>query len=260
MTVRSQSPDWDAGQYARFADHRLQPALDLINRVPHRPYAQIVDLGCGNGRVTPLLKARWPEATVTGVDNSDDMLKAARAESSEIVWQKADIEAWQPVGEQLIFSNAAFHWLDDHEALLARLLAGLPEGGVLAFQVPDNFDQESHQIMRAVASSGDWTEQLHDIADRRAVAEPSAYLTWLSAHASHVDLWQTIYQQRLSGDDPVFEWLKGAGMRPYLDRLDADDRFRFQAMCCERLAAAYPRQSDGTTLFPFRRLFAVAVR
>jgi len=260
MTVASQSPDWSAGQYARFADHRLQPAIDLINRIPDGAYTGIVDLGCGNGKVTPLLKERWPAATVTGIDSSGDMLAAARDTGADVAWRMGDIASWRPGGEDLVFSNAAFHWLDDHEALIGRLLGGLPTSGVLAFQMPDNFDQPSHAIMRDVATDPAWQGRLQGVASRQFVAPAADYVHWLEKGAERVEVWQTTYHQVLEGANPVFEWLKGAGMRPYLARLDIAEAETFQARCRERLADAYPGRSDGTTLFPFRRLFAVALR
>lgn len=256
----AQSKDWNPEQYARFSDHRLRPALDLIQRIPSTAYDRIVDLGCGNGNVTQELRRHWPDADMTGADSSANMLDEARRREPSVTWQQADIATWQPEGEALIFSNAAFHWLDDHAGLLSRLVGGLRRGGVLAFQVPDNFDQPSHTIMRDVAADPRWQDRLAPVASRRFVAMPSEYIGWLEAGATHVEVWQTTYHQILQGPDPVFEWLKGAGMRPYLEPLEADEAAAFENACREALAVAYPARADGTTVFPFRRLFAVAIR
>lgn len=251
---------WDPVQYGQFADHRLQPAVDLIRRIPRNDFQRIVDLGCGGGNVTDILKTRWPDAIVTGVDSSSAMLEEARARGRAIDWQIGDIASWRPGGEDLIFSNAALHWIDDHEGLLSRLVGGLPDGGVLAFQVPDNFDQPSHRIMRDVAADPRWCDRLAAIAGRRPVEPLEVYLEWLKRDARDVEAWRTTYDQSLTGPDPVFEWLKGAAMRPYLALL-ADAEFAdFQEQCRERLSAAYPADAGGATAFPFRRLFVIAVR
>jgi len=262
MNQAKPADTWNAAQYNRFADHRLKPALDLIEAVPLDGPSSIVDLGCGPGTVTLLLAERWPGARIVGVDGSADMLATARVNDLDggIDWIEADIGAWRPSGEDLVFSNAALHWLDDHESLLGGWLDAMPSGAVLAFQVPDNFAQPSHEVMRAVAGDPRWRDRLADVAGRRPVARPERYREWLGAHATRAEVWHTIYEQVLSGPDPVFEWLKGAGMRPYLALLDDAEQGAFETLCREKLADAYPAGSDGTTVFPFRRLFAIAVR
>jgi trans-aconitate 2-methyltransferase len=260
---RSASPTWDAAQYLRFAGERMRPAVDLLHRIPAElAPRRVIDLGCGTGEITLALKARWPQAEVTGLDSSAAMLEKARGLGGEVAWLQADIAGWssaQPF--DLIFSNAALQWLDGHEALFPRLLAALAPRGVLAVQMPRNFAAPSHRLMRETAADGPWRERLSGVLRTEPVLPPERYYDLLAPLAAELDLWETEYLHVLGGETPVLDWVKGTGLRPLLDALtDADERAAFTARYQERLARAYPRRSDGRTLFPFRRLFLVAKR
>jgi trans-aconitate 2-methyltransferase len=247
--------------YARFADQRLRPALDLIGRIPDIAPKTIVDLGCGPGSVTRVLAQRWPHARVTGIDDSAAMLAAARREGGPIRWLQADLADWEPDDQpELIFSNAALHWLDDHEALFPGLLAMLPAGGILAVQMPDNFTQPSHQAIFALAVDERWRERLAPLLRASPVAPAEAYLQMLLPRTAHLDLWETTYWHVLDGEDPVPAWTSGSALRPFLGVLKEDERRGFLAAYAQAMRSAYPRRADGRTVFPFRRLFIVATR
>lgn len=253
-------PTWDARQYLRFADHRLRPALDLLTQIPTERPRTVHDLGCGPGTTTRLLADRWPDATVVGIDSSPEMLVKARQEAPTITFEKADIAHWSPPAPaDLLFSNATLHWLDDHGRLLPRLMAQLAPGGVLAVQMPCNHDAPSHLLMGAAAEAGPWRTKLTEVRPvLRSVESADAYYGILAPAARRVDIWETEYLHVLEGDNPVVEWTKGTGLRPYLEALDPSARRDFLAAYAAGIAAAYPRQADGRTLFPFRRLFIVA--
>ncbi len=247
--------------YARFADQRLRPALDLIGRIPDVAANTIVDLGCGPGSVTRLLAQRWPQAHVTGIDASAEMLAAARREGGGVRWLQADLADWAPEDQpDLIFSNAALHWLDDHEALFPRLLAMLPAGGILAVQMPNNFAEPSHRAIFALAAEERWREKLAPLLRAPPVAPAETYLEMLLPRTAHLDLWETTYWHALDGEDPVPAWTSGSALRPFLGVLDEDERRDFLAAYAQAMRAAYPRRDDGRTPFPFRRLFIVATR
>lgn len=252
---------WDPAQYLKFADHRLRPALDLMARIPPIAARTVYDLGCGPGTITRLLAERWPDAEVTGIDSSPAMLAKARALAPEIEFTEADLAGWAPSAPaDLLFSNATLQWLGDHAALLPRLVSLVAPGGVLAVQMPRNFDAPSHVALAETVADRRWRDRLLPLLRRSPVAAPSLYHRWLAPEAATLDIWETEYLHRLDGADPVVEWTRGTALRPFLDVLDGAERERFLAEYRQRVAAAYPTEADGTTLFPFRRLFIVACR
>lgn len=252
--------NWDPEQYLKFVEARRRPALDLLARLGGKSPTTVVDLGCGAGNITRLLAEHWPQAKITGIDNDAAMLKKASSTASTIDWQQVDIGKWQPAVEpDLIFSNAALHWLGDHPHLLPALTERLADGGVLAVQMPSNFSAPSHQILRKLADDYRWQQTLGGI-EMGKVLSAAEYHRLLAPHCRHLEVWETTYWQALSGDDAIVEWMKGTALVPYLARLDATAGERFLAAYREPLAVVYPRGADGLTLFPFTRVFFVAQR
>lgn len=250
---------WDPAQYLKFADHRLRPAVDLLNRIDVADPGEVCDLGAGAGNVTRLLKARWPVARITGVDSSREMLAKAAAAAPEIAWQHADLATWRPERPpDVIYSNAALHWLGDHERVFPSLLSVLAPGGTLAVQMPRNFLAPSHTSMADAARSGPWRARLEPLLRPVPVSEPAFYYDVLAPRAGALDIWETEYLQVLEGEDPVKEWTKGTWLKPLLEALEEPERSRFEAAYALLVARAYPRRPDGRTLLPFRRLFIVA--
>ena len=251
--------NWNPQQYARFAAPRLRPALDLIARIPMQHPQTVVDLGRGTGNVTRLLRNRWPQARITGVNGSPQMLAEARTTESDIGWEQLDVASWNPPEKfDLVFSNAALHWLHDHPALFARISERVATGGVLAVQMPRNFSAPSHTLMHALASTPPWRDSLAPLLRPQPVLSPKDYYALLAPRARTLDIWETEYLQILEGENPVAEWTKGTWLAPLLAALGPGMRSEFEAEYRRRVAAAYPRQTDGKTLFPFRRLFIVA--
>lgn len=252
---------WDPQQYLKFGGERLLPAHDLLARVTLEAPRHIVDLGCGTGTVTALLRERWPHAHLVGVDNSAAMLERARTALPDVSWKLADLAQWSPEAPvDLLVSNAALHWLDDHPALFPRLVSHLTPGGVLAVQMPAQHGAPSHQIGYQLAESERWRDRLQGRVRRRPVLDPEAYYGILRSHAASLELWSTEYVQALRGPNPVAEFTKGSFVGVWLSALSADEARDFEAEYRSAIAAAYPPQADGVTLFPFRRLFIVAQR
>ena len=250
---------WDPQQYLKFSQPRLRPAIDLLARVACDEPRLVYDLGCGTGNVTALLQERWPRAQIIGVDGSAAMLAQAAVALPQVQWVQHDLADWQPEAPaDVVYSNAALHWLPDHQRLFPALLQGLAPGGVLAVQMPRNFAAPSHTLIDVTARTGPWRSRLEPLLDATPVAAPQLYYSLLAPLTQQLDIWESEYLQPLSGADPVMEWTKGTLLVPFLDRLDPAERVAFEADYAQRLRAAYPPLADGVTLFPFRRLFLVA--
>ena len=249
---------WNPETYLTFADQRTRPAAELLARVRAEQPARVIDLGCGPGNSTGLLAARWPKAQLEGLDSSAAMLAAARASGVPAAWVEADLASWTASSSyDVIFSNATLQWLPGQESLLPRLMGFVKAGGIFAFQVPVNFDAPSHRLMRETAQEPRWREKLSAVREiQRGHAQ--TYYDILKPHAASLDIWQTEYLQQLEGEDAVYRWVSGTGLRPFLDALEGEERDAFIALYKSKLNAAYPRRADGTTLFPFQRLFVVA--
>lgn len=254
--------DWDTGQYLKFADERTRPAADLLARVPLDAPARVVDLGCGPGNSTALLSARFPRAAITGLDSSPAMLEEARRTLPALTFVEADLATWAPdLPPDLIFANAVLQWLPDHAALLPRLAGFLAPGGCLAVQVPDNLDEPSHRLMRAVAEEDPFREALSGAAGARTtLGTVQDYDAWLSRAGCTVDLWRTTYIHPLRGHRGIVEWVRSTGLRPFLAPLDPGGQAAYLARYEDALRRAYPMQDDGRVLLPFPRLFIVARR
>ena len=252
---------WDPAQYLKFADHRLRPAIDLLNRIDVESPSVVYDLGAGAGNVTALLAARWPKARIIGIDNSEEMLKQAAERAPNIEWQVGDIGTWRPdEPAELIYTNAALHWITGHTELFTGLMSSIAPGGTFAVQMPRNFGALSHTSISEAALSGPWRSKLEPLLRPAPVELPNFYIDVLSPLASSLDVWETEYMQILSGDNPVKEWTKGTWLRPLLAALEEPERSEFENAYAELVKSRYPKQSDGTTVFPFRRMFIVAKR
>jgi trans-aconitate 2-methyltransferase len=255
---------WDPDQYRHFGDERSRPFFDLVGRVAAEHPAVVVDLGCGPGTLTAALARRWPSAEVRGIDNSPEMVKVAQAlpvdSGQRLSFALGDVRDWAPDGVvDVIVSNAVLQWVPDHLAVLARWAGFVSEGGWLAVQVPGNFDQPSHVVLREIVGSGRWRPLLAGVQLNRSTASPAEYLDLLAGMGFEVDAWETTYLHVLHGDDAVVDWYQGTGLRPVLAALNPGQADEFLAEYRDRIAAAYPAASYGTP-FPFRRVFAVAVR
>jgi len=274
---------WDPGTYLRFGSERARPFFDLLSRVGADAPGFVADLGCGPGNLTAVLAARWPGARVLGVDSSPEMIGAARAElaapeagapegtaaqaaglgaaavpAGRLEFRLADIRTWQP--EQpvdVITCNAVLQWIPGHRELLTSWAGWLAPGGWLAFQLPGNFDQPSHTILRELAGTPRWRSQLQGVQLNRQAGDPADYLALLAGAGCEVDAWETTYLHVLPGEDAVVDWYRGSGLRPVLSALPPAEAEEFLAGYRDLIRVAYPPAPYGTVL-PFRRVFVVA--
>ncbi|WP_426783234.1 trans-aconitate 2-methyltransferase [Pseudomonas atacamensis] len=254
---------WSAQQYVAFEDERTRPARDLLAAIPTAHARAVVDIGCGPGNSTELLVQRFPEARVSGLDSSADMIAAARKRLPDVQFEVAEIDKWTDQGPfDVIFANAVLQWVPDHASLLPALASKLSDGGSLAIQVPDNLNEPSHRLMREVAANGPWASKLADAAGQRTdMASASEYFSMLRPHCARVDVWRTTYHHQLrDGAAGVVEWFKGSGLIPFLSPLTEEERAQYLQRYLAEVAKAYPALADGSVLLPFPRLFIVATR
>lgn len=251
---------WSAAQYTRFEAERTRPVRDLLAQIPTAEVRRAIDLGCGPGNSTELLLARYPKATVSGIDSSSDMIDAARRRLPALQFEIADITRWTDPGPyDVIFANASLQWVPDHETLLPALIGKLAPGGSLAVQMPDNLEEPAHRLMRSVAAEGPWAGKLADAVKARSPRREATWYYERMRGLASVDVWRTTYHHPLAGGAAaVVEWFKGTGLRPFLDPLAPDERTAYLERYQAAIARAYPALADGTVLLPFPRLFFVA--
>jgi len=260
----STSAAWDPARYLRFAGERARPFVDLVARLDAESPRTVVDLGCGEGALTASLAQRWPDASVTGVDSSATMLAAAAAHAvpGRVEFTAGDVRDWEPGGPvDVLVSNAVLHWVPGHDRIMARWAGWLSPGGQLAVQVPGNFRAPTHALLTELCRSPRWSAQLAAVApDPDAVLDPAAYYDVLTEAGLTADVWETTYLHVLTGDDPVLAWVRTTVLRPVLAELGEDDAAELTAAYAAALREAYPQRPDGTTVLPFRRVFAVGSR
>lgn len=252
---------WDPSQYGLFRDARKRPFFELLARVDVASPARVADLGCGTGDLTRVLAERWPGAGVTGVDSSEAMVAAAaqHALPGRLRFELADLARWAPAEPlDVLLSNAALHWLPDHPALLKRLAGMLAPGGVLAFQVPANFDAPSHRRIDELREHPRFAAKLAGVLQGHAETL-AAYEGHLADLGLAVDAWETSYLHVLPGEDAVLQWLLGTTLRPVLAALGAEEGEAFLAQLRPLLRQDYPAAERGTP-FLFKRRFVVATR
>jgi trans-aconitate 2-methyltransferase len=254
------SGSWSPSLYLQFGDERTRPARDLLAQVPLPSARLIVDVGCGPGNSTRLLADRFRDARVIGLDSSAAMLAEARSALPHLEFIQADASAWLPDPDtDLVFANAIYQWIPDHLVRLPRLVDALRPGAVLAVQMPDNLSEPTHRLMQDVARNPRWMDRLVDAA--RAPLPPArVYYDALKRVARHVDIWHIVYNHVLAGADAIVDWVRGTGLRPFLDPLTLEERSEFLSAYRQLIADAYPPTVDGHVLLRFPRLFILAVR
>ncbi len=253
-------PDWNPELYLKFSRQRGRPAADLIAQIDLDKPRSIVDLGCGTGTSTEQLHHCWPDAEITGLDSSHTMLEQARGAHPEWRWIESVIESWQPEKQyDLVFSNAALHWVPNHGEIFPRLLDAVARGGALAIQMPNNFQAPAHLAMKQAAADPRWAGGLRKAAENIFIQPAAFYYNVLRKDANALNIWETEYLQIMDGPGAVFDWMRSTAMRPYLSRLANDaQRSEFEQLCLAEYEKLFPADDLGKSLFPYKRMFIVA--
>jgi trans-aconitate 2-methyltransferase len=251
---------WDSQLYLRYERQRTQPSIDLASKIDLDSPAAIIDLGCGPGNSTRVLRERWRH--ITGLDSSTAMIEKARQTSDAVDWRIGDIQTWyEPTRFDLVFANASLHWIDDHESLTKRLLEAVKPSGIFAFQMPALYNQPVALAIRDVSESPTWKP--HRLSDRYTLHThtPGEYYDWLAPLSKQLQIWETVYFHELANHDAIVDFYSSTGLKPYLEGLpSAELKDQFKTSVLEVFCNLFAIQRNGKVLFPFRRIFLIAVR
>jgi len=258
--VMSAAQAWNPERYLRFADERAFASQDLSARTRLDAPRSVIDLGCGPGNSTEIIARRWPGARLTGLDNSPEMIRRARADHPEWTWVLADAGSYEPVETyDLVFSSGTIQWIPNHEALFARWYAALAQGGVIATHIP-RFDlMPASPAIEEAARDPRWKTRLSTVPEHFTFHGADAYYE-ISRRlgAASFEAWETSYIHVMDSHRAITEMLRATALRPYLGSLESEaEQDAFLAAYTEAIARAYPPCADGKVLFPFRRLFFV---
>lgn len=250
--------DWNSAQYLKFKAQRTQPAIDLAARISGEP-AEIIDLGCGPGNSTRVLKERFPSAHIVGVDSSESMIAAAREGNSDLEFEILDVsgELSEFSGRfDVVFSNACLQWIPDHRRLIPKIFGLLKTGGTLGVQIPMNFDEPIHKIIGRVSGSERWRGKVPERIFGTLTA--FEYFDILSGLTDDFEIWHTVYCHRMPSVESIIEWYRSTGLRPYHNALDDSDGAEFVREVYEELSGEYHKQKNGEVIFRFPRFFFIA--
>lgn len=253
---------WNPESYLKYERERTLPSRDLVKHIELDRPRRVIDIGCGPGNSTQILRDRWPGAEITGLDSSEEMIRKAKASFPTTEWILADAERWHPDSAyDVVFSNAALQWMSDQAAVVANLFGCLEEHGVLAVQVPLNVDSPLAKAVAKVAQSAPWRDRMADWDSRITYSDEAFYYDILSRLTRRVEMWITIYLHAMDGHQDLIDWYSSTGMRPYLARIESEEeKNRFRGQVLDECREEYPIRPDGRVIFPFKRLFFVATK
>lgn len=255
--------DWNPEKYLKFQNERTRPAVDLAGRIEITEPKRVLDIGCGPGNSTAVLKRRFSNAEIMGVDNSPNMLEVASKEYPDVKFRLVDASCeLNTLGENeydVVFSNACIQWLPNHSALLANMMKLLRSGGVMAVQLPVNFEEPVHQIIMELAGRDEWRGRLSNVRGLNVLTE-GEYFDILSRVSSDFSMWKTIYMHRMPSHEAILEWYRTTGLKPYLSELNEAETGVFEKQFLDELKKFYPVQQNGEVIFRFPRLFFTATK
>lgn len=252
--------DWNSEQYLKFKTERTQPAIDLVNRINMVNPQKILDIGCGPGNSTEVLFNKYPGAYILGVDKSEEMINTAKMKYPDLHFKICDVStdlAQLDSDFDIVFSNACIQWVPDHRHLLRNLLDLLNENGVLAVQIPMNFNEPIHKAIGEPISSEKWKQYFIEPRIFYTLSQ-NEYYDLLSEISKEFFIWETVYYHVMKSHRDILEWYRGTGLRPYLHTLNDAHKTEFESELMEILIQRYPRQKNGDIIFRFPRFFFIA--
>ena len=250
---------WDASLYDKMGRERMQPSLDLINRIAGREFKRIIDIGCGTGLSTYPLRKEWPDSEIVGVDMSNEMLEKAKQRLETVTWLKRDCSV--PLDDlgtfDLVFSNAFLQWLKNQELFLKNTRNLLSDNGILAIQLPDFLSMAASDCINSVAQEyGDVFRGIKKELYRNYQVED--YYDILSRYYCTAEVWRTGYYHVMADREAILEFIRGTALRPFLKRLAPENQNQFLKSVLEEIEHSYPVREDGNVLFEFKRIFLLA--
>lgn len=255
-------PSWNPDQYLKFARERTQASVDLVSRIEVENPRSIIDIGCGPGNSTRVLRDRWPNAHFSGLDNSEEMISKARTDFPDIEWITGDVRSYRFTEEyDIVFSNAAIQWIPDHKELVPGLFNIVRPGGALAIQVPADQDSPIRRSLLSASSREKWARYTSGCERMINYRTAEYYYDIVTRLSKRFDLWETVYYHILDSQAALIEWYKGTAMKPFLESLPDDaNRREFENDVLVGCKDNYEVRKDGNVLYPFRRVFFVAYK
>ncbi|OUM67626.1 hypothetical protein PIROE2DRAFT_58665 [Piromyces sp. E2] len=252
--------DWDAKLYSKFEKERTLPSIDLVNSISHENPKLIIDIGCGIGNSTAVLKNKFTNARIIGADSSDDMLIKAEKDYPELEFIKLDAGSELDTLKEkydIVYSNACIQWIPDHEILIPKLFNLLSENGSLVIQIPQQRKHQMNKVIQTVVESSKWCHKFKKTKQLNILPEEEYYEIF-SRMTDNFRIWETVYFHTMPSHQSIVEWYKGAGLRPYLEQLNDEEKVLFEEDILIEVKKEYSVQSDGKIIFRFPRLFMLA--
>jgi trans-aconitate 2-methyltransferase len=252
--------DWNPNLYLKFGKERIQPTIDLVNKIDFNNPQKIIDIGCGPGNSTQVLSEKWPEAKITGIDNSEAMIEKAQKDLPLLNWKLMDAGK-DDINEKydIVFSNATIQWIPNHAELLLKFSKIMTENGIIALQIPQFLEMPISKSIARVAEDKMWAARTQKINNYFTIHHYSYYYNELSKLFGKIEMWETHYMHIMDSHQSILDMIASTGLRPYLATLESEkDQEDFKNSVLEKIRTDYPEQENGKVIFPFQRLFFIA--
>ncbi|WP_293955478.1 MULTISPECIES: methyltransferase domain-containing protein [unclassified Sphingobacterium] len=222
---------WNPDNYNQFKEIRFKPFYDLAELIVGDTILNAVDLGCGTGEQTAILSEKLAEADFLGIDSSAEMLSGShQLETERLKFRQSSVEKFlnEPRTWDLIFSNAALQWLENHQALFPQLISKLNAGGQLAVQMPYQPENILNKMLFELGNEEPFCTYLNDWNRSSSVLDIDAYAKLLFENGvDQLDLSLRVYPLIATDADTLYSFIAGSALIPYLERLAEDKKVLF---------------------------------